>query len=153
MTIEKQPFGKTEDGTQVNLYTLTNTQGMEVKITNYGGIVVSIKVPDRDGKLGDVVLGYNSVDGYIKSSPYFGALIGRYGNRIAKGKFTLDETEYTLAVNNGENHLHDGLKGFDKVVWIAEEVTSESKLGLKLNYLSKDGEEGYPGNLNITIKL
>jgi aldose 1-epimerase len=152
MTIEKQPFGKTDDGTLVDLYTFTNTKGMEVKITNYGGIIVSIKVPDRDGKMGDVVLGYPSLEGYLEVTPYFGALIGRYGNRIAKGKFTLDETEYTLAVNNGENHLHGGLKGYDKVVWQVEEVQDEHTVGLKLNYLSPDGEEGYPGNLNITVQ-
>ncbi len=152
MSIKKQPFGKTEEGVLVNLYTFTNEKGMEVKITNYGGIVVSIRVPDRDGKLGDVVLGYDSLDGYLEKSPYFGALIGRYGNRIAYGKFTLDGIEYSLAQNNGENHLHGGLKGYDKVVWQAEEVKSGSTVGLKLNYLSNDGEEGYPGNLDITVK-
>jgi len=151
MSIEKQPFGKTTDGVLVDLYTFTNEKEMEVKITNYGGIVVSIRIPDRDGKMGDVVLGYDTVDGYIKESPYFGALIGRYGNRIAKGKFTLDGVEYTLAVNNGENHLHGGLKGYDKVVWKAEEVISKNTVGLKLSYLSTDGEEGYPGNLDITV--
>jgi aldose 1-epimerase len=152
MKIEKQSFGKTEDGKLVDLYTFTNTNDMEVKITNYGGIIVSINVPDRDGIMGDVVLGYPTLEGYLKDSPYFGALIGRYGNRIAKGKFTLDGTEYTLAVNNGENHLHGGLKGYDKVVWEAEEVKNENTVGLKLSYLSVDGEEGYPGNLNITVE-
>jgi len=151
MSIKKQSFGKTEEGVLVNLYTFTNENGMEVKITNYGGIIVSIRVPDRNGKLGDVVLGYDSLDGYIEKSPYFGSLIGRYGNRIAYGKFTLDGVEYSLAQNNGENHLHGGLKGYDKVVWQAEEVKSESTVGLKLNYLSNNGEEGYPGNLDITV--
>lgn len=151
MGIEKQPFGKTEDGTAVDLYTLTNINGVEAKITNYGGTVVSLKVPDRNGKLGDIVLGYDNLEGYLKNNPYFGSIIGRYGNRIAKGKFTLNGVEYTLAQNNGENHLHGGIKGFDKVVWNAREVLGENKVGLELTYLSKDGEEGYPGNLSVTV--
>ena len=151
MKIEKHAFGKTGDGTPVELYTLTNANGLEAKITNYGGIVVSLLVPDRDGKPGDVVLGYETLGEYIENNPYFGTLVGRYGNRIARGKFTLEGIEYTLAQNDGENHLHGGLKGFDKVVWKADAVRSKNSVGLKLTYLSKDGEEGYPGNLSVTV--
>ncbi len=151
MEIEKHAFGKTADGTPVELYTLTNANGLEAKITNYGGIVVSLLVPDRDGKPGDVVLGYETLEEYIENNPYFGTLVGRYGNRIARGKFTLEGIEYTLAQNDGENHLHGGLKGFDKVVWKADAVRSKNSVGLKLTYLSKDGEEGYPGNLSVTV--
>ena len=118
-TISRAPFGKTTNGTPVEIYTLRNSHGMEARIMTYGGILVSLKVPDKNGKLDDVVLGYDSLDGYLKSSPYFGALIGRYGNRIAGGKFTLEGKAYTLATNNGPNSLHGGIKGFDKVVWKA----------------------------------
>ena len=150
-SITKSPFGKTADGTPVDIYTLTNASGVEARITNYGGIVVSLKVPDRDGKLDDVVLGYDTLDEYIAASPYFGSLIGRYGNRIAKGRFTLDGKEYPLAQNNHENHLHGGLKGFDKVVWKSRAMLAERGLGLSLSYLSPDGEEGYPGNLSVKV--
>ena len=149
--IQKQAFGKTPDGTPVELYTFTNARGAEAKIMTYGGIVVSLRVPDRNGKLDDVVLGYDALEGYVKNNPYFGAIIGRYGNRIARGKFTLDGRQYTLAQNNGENHLHGGVKGFDKVVWNASEIRDKNGVGLKLTYLSKDGEEGYPGNLSVTV--
>jgi len=148
--ITRQPFGTTKEGTPVDLYTLRNSQGVEAKICNYGGIVVSLKVPDRNGQMGDVVLGYDTLAEYIKETPYFGALIGRYGNRIAKGKFILDGKQYTLATNNGPNALHGGIKGFDKVVWEAKPVQGKSGPALQLHYLSKDGEEGYPGNLNVT---
>ena len=151
MKIEKQPFGKTEDGTTVDLYTLTNTNGMTVKITNYGGIVTSIFVPDENGNLGDVVLGYDNLEGYLKNNPYFGCIIGRYGNRIARGKFTLNGKNYMLATNNEPNHLHGGVKGFDKVIWAAKEIKGENTVGLELTYLSKDGEEGYPGNLSVKV--
>lgn len=151
MSIEKQAFGKTPDGKDVDLYTLTNTNGLKTQITNYGGIVTTLYVPDRDGKLDDIVLGYETLDEYIVNSPYFGALIGRYGNRIDKGKFTLDGVDYTLATNDGENHLHGGVKGFDKVVWDAEPIESPDGPALKLTYLSADGEEGYPGNLKSTV--
>jgi len=151
MFIEKEAFGKTDDGALVDLYTLTNANRMEVRITNYGGIVVSIKVPDRQGKIADVVLGYDQLDGYLKENPYFGAIIGRYGNRIGNGKFSIAGVEYTLAQNNSENHLHGGLKGFDKVVWKTEEIYQSDGVGLQLTYLSRDGEEGYPGNLNVTV--
>jgi aldose 1-epimerase len=149
--IEKRAFGKTADGAAVDLYTLTNANGVEAGITNYGGIVVSLKTPDRSGKLSDIVLGYDALDGYLAKTPYFGSIVGRYGNRIAKGRFKLDGKEYKLAVNNGENHLHGGLKGFDKVVWEAQELQSDGGVGLQLRYLSKDGEEGYPGNLSTTV--
>ena len=148
-TVSHRPFGKTPDGTPVDLYTFRNANGVEVKICNYGGIVVSFTAPDRSGKMEDVVLGYDSIDDYTKSSPYFGAIVGRYGNRIAKGKFKLGDKEYTLAVNNGPNALHGGIKGFDKVVWNARIVTSPEGPSLELTYTSKDGEEGYPGTLNV----
>ena len=150
-SITRQSFGKTDAGENVDLYTLRNTHGVEATITNYGGIVVSLKVPDRSGKFDDVVLGFNDLDSYLKPGPYFGALIGRYGNRIAKGRFTLNGTEYKLAVNNGENHLHGGIKGFDKVVWTGKEMKTKNGPALSLTYLSKDGEEGYPGNLTATV--
>jgi aldose 1-epimerase len=150
-TITKQSFGKTDAGENVDLYTLRNTHGVEATITNYGGIVVSLKVPDRNGKFDDVVLGFNNLDSYLKPGPYFGALIGRYGNRIARGRFTLNGVEYKLAVNNGENHLHGGVKGFDKVVWTGKEMKTKNGPALSLTYLSKDGEEGYPGNLTATV--
>ena len=141
----------TVDGQPINLYTLTNRSGMEAKIINFGGIVMSLKVPDRHGKFADVVLGFNNLDDYLKPHPSFGAAIGRFGNRIAKGRFKLNGVEYQLAVNNGENHLHGGIKGFDDVVWTAEEYKSRLGPAVRLTYLSKDGEEGYPGNLKVTM--
>ena len=149
--VKKSSFGKTAEGRQVALYTLKNAKGVEVAITNYGGIVVSVKVPDRNGKMADVVLGYDSLDGYVNDKSYFGALVGRYGNRIAHGQFTLDGVTYKLAKNNGDNSLHGGIKGFNKMVWDAKEVTSKEGPALRLNYLSKDGEEGYPGNLKVQV--
>lgn len=149
--ITKASFGKTADGQNVDIFTLTNKRGLEVKITNFGGIITSLKVPDRNGKLDDIVLGFDNLDAYVKGNPYFGALIGRYGNRIAKGRFTLNGHEYKLAVNNGENHLHGGIKGFDKVVWTAQPARIRDGVALKLTYLSKDGEEGYPGNLKVIV--
>jgi aldose 1-epimerase len=150
--IKGRPFGKTADGTPVEIYTLTNSHGVEAQIMTYGGIVVSLKVPDRNRRMADVVLGYDTLEGYLKdNSPYFGALIGRYGNRIAGGRFTLDGVTYTLAKNNGENHLHGGLRGFDKVVWKATALGGRGGNRLRLTYLSKDGEEGYPGNLSVTV--
>jgi aldose 1-epimerase len=151
-SITQKPFGKTADGQNVDIYTLKNTNGMEARITNYGGIVVSLTAPDRRGKFADVTLGYNDLDTYMKPPfPYFGAIIGRYGNRIAKGRFTLNGVEYKLAVNNGENHLHGGIKGFDKVVWKASRRETAAGPALMLNYESKDGEEGYPGDLNVRV--
>ncbi|PYS98237.1 MAG: galactose-1-epimerase [Acidobacteria bacterium] len=149
--ITKADFGKTKDGKPVEIYTLKNTRGSEATIITYGGAVVSLKVPDKQGKLGDVVLGFDSIADYEDHSPFFGALIGRYGNRIAKGRFTLDGYEYKLAVNNGENHLHGGVKGFDKVVWTAKPSSDKTGASLELTYLSVDGEEGYPGNLNVKV--
>lgn len=149
--IEKESFGQTKDGKAVDLYTLTNANGVEAKITNYGGIIVSLKVPDKNGNMEDVVLGFDSLAAYETKSPFFGALVGRYGNRIAKGKFTLDGKEYTLVQNNGENHLHGGTVGFDKKVWQAEEIQNDSTVGLKLTYTSPDMEEGYPGKLDVEV--
>ncbi len=149
--VTKESFGKTPDGQDADIYTLTNSGGAEVKITNYGGIVTSLKVPDRNGKLDDIVLGFDNLDAYLKGHPYFGAIIGRYGNRISKGRFTLHGVEYKLAVNNGENHLHGGIKGFDKVVWNAKPRKVANGAALELTYLSKDGEEGYPGNLSVKV--
>lgn len=143
-------FGKTPEGAEVHVFTLTNSRGAEARIINYGGIVLSLKVPDRTGTLGDVVLGFDTLDAYIKDSPYFGSLIGRFGNRIAKGRFTLNGKTYTLAVNNGPNALHGGLKGFDKVVWAASTKMTAQGPALGLNYVSQDGEEGYPGMLSVT---
>jgi aldose 1-epimerase len=147
--ISKAPFGKAQDGAPVDIYTLRNTRGMEARISAYGGIVVSLKAPDRDGNFSDIVLGYDKLDDYLKSSPYFGALIGRYGNRIARGKFILDGVTYTLATNNYPNALHGGNKGFDKVVWTAKALKTVDGPQLELTYFSKDGEEGYPGNLSV----
>lgn len=151
-TITYAAFGVTAEGQTANLYTLTNANGMEAKITNFGGVVVSLMVPDRNDSLADVVLGFDTLEPYFEDSPYFGALVGRYGNRIAKGKFTLNGEEYTLAQNNMGNHLHGGLRGFDKVLWQAETVSGDSSsVGLKLHYKSPDGEEGYPGTLDVSV--
>jgi aldose 1-epimerase len=147
-TITHEPWGQTPQGQPVELYTLTNARGMKARIITYGAILVSLDVPDRNGKLADVVLGFDKLNDYIHKSPYFGAIVGRYGNRIANGTFTLDGVRYTLAKNNGPNSLHGGLRGFDKVVWTAKPVSENS---LQLKYLSKDGEEGYPGNLSVTV--
>jgi aldose 1-epimerase len=149
--ITRQPFGLTKDGKSVELYTLRNKNGMEAKITNYGGIVVSLLAPDRDGKMGDIVLGYDTLAQYIADNPYFGALIGRYGNRIGKARFTLNGVEYALAPNDGKNCLHGGVKGYDKVVWKAEEVSSKEGPALHLSYASPDGEEGFPGALMVNV--
>jgi aldose 1-epimerase len=145
----QQPFGKAPDGTPVELYTLRNAKGIEARICNYGGLVISLKVPDRNGNFADVTLGYDNLEDYLKNSPYFGALIGRYGNRIAKGKFTLNGKAYTLAVNNEANALHGGIKGFDKVVWQAKPMQTSAGPALELNYVSRNGEEGYPGTLTV----
>jgi len=149
--ISHAPFGTMLDGTAVSIYTLRNANGMEACILTYGGIIQSLRVPDRDGHFGDVVLGYNDLNDYRTNSPYFGALIGRYGNRIAKGQFTLDGVSYQLPLNDGPNSLHGGTNGFDKVVWMVQkaEVTSKGPV-LELSYLSSDGDNGYPGNLKVT---
>jgi aldose 1-epimerase len=144
-----QDWGTT-DGQSVQLFTLTNTNGTEIKVTNYGGIITSWKTKDKNGNLSNVVLGFDSLAPYLQASPYFGAIIGRYANRIANGTFSLEGNTYKLAANNGKNHLHGGTKGFDKVVWTAEPAT-DGKVSLSLTYLSKDGEEGYPGNLKVKV--
>jgi len=151
MDLFKEEFGRLPDGTLVELYTLYNSQSLRARIMTYGAIVVSLEVPDRDGNIADITLGYDSLAGYLETTPYFGAVVGRYGNRIAKGRFTLEGQEYSLATNNGENHLHGGLQGFDKVVWTAKPVREESAVGVELSYLSTDGEEGYPGNLSCVV--
>ncbi|MDR8393134.1 galactose mutarotase [Aliifodinibius sp. S!AR15-10] len=146
-SITQQLFGTLEDGREVHEFTLTNSNNAEVDIINYGGIVTAIRVPDADGNVENVVLGFDSLDKYLSGHPYFGALIGRYGNRIAGGEFTLDGTTYELATNDGNNHLHGGEQGFDKRLWDAEIADGS----LKLSYLSEDGEEGYPGNLQVEV--
>ena len=151
LTIDKNLFGKTIDGNDVDQYILTNNKGMEVSIITYGGIITSWTAPDKNGDYKDIVLGYNTLAEYEDETPYFGALIGRYSNRIAKGKFKLDDQEYTLVANNRPNHLHGGLKGFDKVVWGAKTIVNDSTVSLELSYLSKDMEEGYPGNLETKV--
>ena len=151
MKIKKQAFGTLADGTVVDLYTLVNEQGMKATITNYGGIIVSLTAPDRDGKMGDVVLGLDTLDQYATRNPFFGCLVGRFGNRIAQGKFTLDGVEIVLEKNAGPNHLHGGLKGFDKKVWQARGFESDTGPALKLTYTSPDGEEGYPGTLSVKV--
>lgn len=149
--INKEFFGKTSDNVDVSQYTLKNRKGMEVSVISYGGIITSWKAKGRDGKYEDVVLGFDNLRDYENKSPYFGALIGRYGNRIKEGKFSLDGVEYNLAKNNGENHLHGGVEGFDKVIWDVEEEVDESSASLILRYKSIDKEEGYPGNLDIKV--
>jgi len=150
-TVSEAAFGQTPGGENVRVFTLTNAQGLEARIMTYGGIVTSLRVPDRTGKLDDIALGYNSLDGYLKSTPYFGAIIGRYGNRIAKGRFTLAGKTYTLATNDGANHLHGGVKGFDKVVWKGESFKNADGAGVVLTYDSPDGDEGYPGALKAKV--
>jgi aldose 1-epimerase len=150
-SIEKRGFGKLVDGAAVDLYVLTNTKGVEATITNYGATVVSLKVPDKTGQLGDIVLGLRTYDDYRKGSPFFGCIVGRYGNRIAKGQFSLGGKTYTLATNNPPNHLHGGVKGFDKVLWQAQPVAAKDGVALQLDYTSVDGEEGYPGTLKATV--
>ncbi|MDA0197000.1 MAG: galactose mutarotase [Bacteroidetes bacterium] len=151
VSVNTEPFGKMPDGTEIKLFTLRNKSGIEVKVITYGGIITSIKVPDREGKSEDIVLGYDNLEGYLNASPYFGAIIGRYGNRIARGKFELDGNEYSLATNNMGNHLHGGIAGFDKVVWDAQPFAAENTVGVKLSYTSPDMEEGYPGKLEVVV--
>lgn len=149
--VEKSHFGITSEGDSVSLYALTNEKGYMVKIMNYGGIIVEIQTPDRDGTMANIVLGFDKLEQYLNGHPYFGALIGRYGNRIAKAQFSLDGEGYQLAVNNGSNSLHGGIKGFDKVGWDVEVISCKERSALKLSYLSPDGEEGYPGNLKVAV--
>ena len=142
---------KLPDGAAVDIYTMTNANGVSTSITTYGGRVVSVKVPDKKGTLGDIVLGFDTLDGYLAENPYFGALIGRYGNRIGKAQFKLDDKVYKLAANDGPNSLHGGVKGFDKVLWTAADVTTKDAPSIELRYVSKDGEEGYPGELTSIV--
>jgi len=148
--IQRSVFGKMPNGQEIHLYTLSNANGMQVGITNYGGRIVSILAPDRHGQRADVVLGFDNLQGYLDTHTYFGALVGRYGNRIGGGKFTLDGVVYHLPINNGPNSLHGGIKGFDQRVWTAQEIPG-SEPALELTYLSKNGEEGYPGDLNVKV--
>jgi aldose 1-epimerase len=150
-TVKRQSFG-TADGSPVEMFTLTNNNGIEVNAITYGGIITSIKTPDRSGVIGDIVLGFNSIDGYLAGHPFFGAIVGRYGNRIARGRFTIEGVEYKLATNNGPNHLHGGIKGFDKKIWKAESVPAKAgQTGIAFTYTSADGEEGYPGRLDVKV--
>jgi aldose 1-epimerase len=149
--IDKKLFGTLPDGGKIYSYTLKNSSGMKAEIIEFGAIVRTLFVPDRSGKFSDIVLGYDDLSGYENGSSYLGAIVGRYGNRIAKGKFTMDGKEYQLTVNSGTNHLHGGAKGFDKVLWKAEPVESKTDPALKLTYVSKDGEEGYPGTVTVTV--
>lgn len=150
MKIEKEPFGQTKEGVQVDLYTCTNAQGSVLKMTNFGATTVALEVPDRNGDRTNISLGFDSLEGYLGDHPYFGATVGRYCNRIALGRFTLDGQQYTLATNNDANHLHGGDVGFNKVVWNAKPLMTDSGVGVEFTYQSPDGEEGYPGNLSVT---
>ena len=152
MKFEKKDFGKTTDGQQVHLCTIENNNGMSAKVSTYGAILVSLIVPDKNGDCADVVMGYDSAEEYIGDiATYFGSTVGRYAGHILGSKFTLDGKEYKLAANDGVNHIHGGVVGFNKGLWTAREVQAEDAIGVELNYLSKDGEEGYPGNLNVTV--
>ena len=148
--IASEPWGEL-DGEEVTLYTLTNANGMEVKLTNYGGIITSVVVPDRDGAMENVTLGFDNLDAYVAGHPYFGNITGRYANRIARGTFDIEGEDFYLALNNGPNTLHGGTTGFDKVVWAAEEVSGDGEVGVKLSRVSPDMEEGYPGNLSVEV--
>jgi len=151
VTVSMSVFGTLPDGTVVTRYTLRNTHGMTARIITYGATLTELLVPDRNGTPGDVVLGFDDLAGYLARSPYFGAIVGRVANRIAKGRFTLDGVEYRLATNNGPNFLHGGLKGFDKVVWTAETATVKDGAAVRLTYVSRDGEEGFPGTLTVRV--
>ena len=151
VSITSSDFGTTAAGEKVTKYFLKNKDGIQVDIITYGGRITSLRTPDKDGTMKNVVLGFDSLEQYEKDNPFFGALIGRYGNRIAKGKFSLDGTEYTLAQNNGQNNLHGGVQGFDKKVWKAKTEEGDDSIKLILTYLSQDMEEGFPGNLSTTV--
>ena len=149
--VKRASFGTLPDGAAVEMFTLTNGRGMEVRTIPYGAIIVSIKVPDRAGRLDDVVLGFDDLDGYVKRRTFFGAVVGRYGNRIARGRFTLDGKTYELATNNGPNHLHGGVKGFDTRLWRAEPFDRDGASGVIYSLTSADGDEGYPGTLTARV--
>ncbi|HYC31581.1 MAG TPA: hypothetical protein VEB59_04785, partial [Gemmatimonadales bacterium] len=148
-TVTVAPFGRTPDGKAVEMYTLTNARGMQVRAITYGAIIQAIRVPDRSGRTADVVLGHDSLQGYLAASPYFGAVVGRYANRIARGRFTLEGRTYRLAVNNGPNHLHGGMKGYDKVVWRTRSFQRRDTVGVRFDHTSPDGDEGYPGTVRV----
>jgi len=150
-TVTDRPFGKLPDGTEARLFTLDNGRGMRATVTNYGGIVTSLVVPDRAGQGADVVLGYDSLEGYLRATPYFGAIVGRYANRIAKARFALDGRTYTLAANDHANSLHGGVRGFDKLAWEAAPFNDTSQAGVRLHVVSPEGDEGYPGRLDVTV--
>ena len=149
--IKKEPFGKTPEGEEVDLYTLTNAHGLRVTIMTYGATIIDVETPDSDGKLANITLSLDSLADYLKGHPFFGSTVGRYANRIAKGKFSLDGHEYKLATNNGVNHLHGGVKGFDKAVWKAEPVETANSVGIAFTHVSPDGDEGYPGKLTAQV--
>jgi aldose 1-epimerase len=150
-SVVRAPFGATSGGEAVEIFTLTNPGGVEVRAITYGGIIVSLKTPDRTGALGDIVLGFDSIAPYDAGSPYFGSIIGRYANRIAGASFTLGDSTYVLAANDGSNHLHGGDRGFDKRVWSGEAFQTDSTVGVLFRYISPDGEEGYPGTLSVAV--
>src|SRR5687767_6184406 len=149
-SVTRAPFGRLPDGRDVELFTLTNAHGVEVRAMTYGGIITVIRTPDVNGQLDDIVLGFDSLAGYLGDSPYFGAIVGRYANRIARGQFTLDGVMYQLARNNGPNSLHGGVRGFDKVLWVGEPLSGDS-VGVRFRYASRDGEEGYPGSVAVSV--
>jgi len=151
MKVNRKPFGLSSDNREVSLFSATNPEGLVLKVTNYGGIIQALQVPDSQGNLADVVLGFDNLEGYMGDHPYLGTLVGRYANRIARGKFSIEGNEYRLVQNHGENHIHGGLKGFDKVLWEASEFADHQGAGVSLSYLSHDMEEGYPGNLRIRV--
>lgn len=152
MKVEQKPFGRIPDGREVILYTLTNANGLRARIINYGTILVSLEVPDRDGNLDDITLGFDKIDSYLQKNPLFGAIVGRYANRIANARITIDGVQYQLTANSGKNHIHGGReKRFDKVVWKGSRFQNDKEVGVQFNYLSKDGDEGFPGNLDCTV--
>ncbi|MEZ6136129.1 MAG: aldose epimerase family protein [Pirellulaceae bacterium] len=152
MTIQTTDFGKTADGQTVQLFTLTNSHGNQVQLTNYGAIITSVEVPDRDGKRANINLSFPDLQGYLERHPFFGATVGRFCNRIALGRFSLDGKAYTLVQNNGPNHLHGGTVGFDKLLWQAEEIKTDTHVGVRFQVISPDGQEGYPGTLQVSAE-
>ncbi len=152
MTLAKQEFGRTPDGQVIHLYTLKNPTGLTVSVINYGAVMVHLLVPDRDGKAADINCGYNDLESYLQRGGFFGAVVGRYANRISNASFAIDGIQYKLAANNGKNHIHGGTKGFDKAIWtVLDAAATDAEAYVKMNYISPDGEEGYPGNLNVTL--
>ena len=148
-SVTEDEFATLGNGAVVHVFKLTNTSGIEIRVLDYGGIILSIMAPDRNGDLGDIVLGYDDLSGYLEETPYFGAIVGRYANRIAKGRFTLDEVEYELATNDDPNHLHGGVVGYDKVLWTGTVIKERDGVGVTFSYVSPDGEEGYPGTVKV----